>query len=258
MVEDVDPDVRPQSKAEIAQRGAAIAPGVSARVGVAAAVGQPPQRGPAARSDRPPDVKMAAAAERSLAPGMRKATAVIYCEAHFGAIDGKTANGLVRHSEKYEVLSVIDSHRAGLDAGVVLGEEPKAIPVCRDLADALAQSKGAPDYFILGVAPATGMLSPRERALVLEAMEHGMSIVNGLHDFLSDDPQFAAMCAAKNVEIIDVRRPRAKKDLHMFTGRIAEVTCPRVAVLGTDCAIGKRTTATVLTRALSASGVSTP
>ena len=41
----------------------------------------------------------------------------------------------------------------------------------------------------------------------------------------------------------------------MFSGRIAEVTCPRIAVLGTDCAIGKRTTATVLTRALNASGI---
>ena len=43
----------------------------------------------------------------------RAATAVVYCEANFGAIDGKTANGLVRHSEKYEILSVIDSEKAG-------------------------------------------------------------------------------------------------------------------------------------------------
>ncbi len=46
-----------------------------------------------------------------------------------------------------------------------------------------------------------------------------------------------------------MRKPRAKKDLRVFSGRIAEVTCPRIAVLGTDCAIGKRTTATILTRA---------
>ena len=42
----------------------------------------------------------------------RTATAIVYCEANFGAIDGKTANGLVRHSERYEILSVIDSHKA--------------------------------------------------------------------------------------------------------------------------------------------------
>ncbi|MBK5289688.1 MAG: DUF1611 domain-containing protein, partial [Acidimicrobiia bacterium] len=37
------------------------------------------------------------------------ATAIVYCEANFGAMDGKTANGLVRHSEKYEICSIIDS-----------------------------------------------------------------------------------------------------------------------------------------------------
>jgi uncharacterized NAD-dependent epimerase/dehydratase family protein len=57
------------------------------------------------------------------------------------------------------------------------------------------------------------------------------------------------------VQISDVRRPRAKTELHMFSGRIHEVTCPRIAVLGTDGAIGKRTTATVLTRALNDAGV---
>jgi len=41
----------------------------------------------------------------------------------------------------------------------------------------------------------------------------------------------------------------------MFSGSIAEVTCPRIAVLGTDCAIGKRTTATILTRALNDFGI---
>ena len=65
----------------------------------------------------------------------RTATAIVYCEANFGAIDGKTANGLVRHSERYEILSVIDSDKAGLDTGMVLDGKPNAIPVCRDLVD---------------------------------------------------------------------------------------------------------------------------
>ena len=177
-------------------------------------------------------------------------TAIVYCEANFGAIDGKTANGLVRHSEKYEILSVIDSEKAGLDAGMVLDGEPNAIPVCRDLADALSRTVEVPDFFIFGMAPSSGMLSMAERGLVLDAIGLGMNIVNGLHEFLNDDPEFIAASRANNVTILDVRKPRAKKDLRMFSGRIKEVTCPRIAVLGTDCAIGKRTTATVLTRAL--------
>jgi len=182
-------------------------------------------------------------------------TAVVYCEANFGGIDGKTANGLVRHSEKYEILSIIDSEKAGLDAGAVLEDKPNDIPICHDLAEALAIAGGVPDHFIYGIAPASGLLSVRERRLVLEAIELGMNVVSGLHEFLGDDPEFAAAGAARNVDIVDVRKPRAKKDLRPFSGRINEVTCPRIAVLGTDCAIGKRTTATILTRALNAHGV---
>ena len=187
----------------------------------------------------------------------RVTTAIVYCEANFGAIDGKTANGLIRHSEKYKILSVIDSQQAGLDTGMVLDNKPNAIPICRDLADALSQADATPASFIFGMAPSSGMLSKHERALVLEAMSHGMNIVNGLHEFLNDDPVFAAACIASKVEILDVRKPRDKKDLSLFSGRIAEVTCPVIAVLGTDCAIGKRTTATIMTRTLNEAGIKT-
>ena len=187
----------------------------------------------------------------------RLATAIVYCEANFGALDGKTANGLIRRSEKYEILSVIDSKQAGLDTGMVLDNKPNAIPICRDLDDSLAQAGSVPDSFIFGMAPSSGMLSKHERGLVLEAMSHGMNIVNGLHEFLNDDPIFAAACVANKVTITDVRKPRDKKDLRLFSGRISEVTCPRIAVLGTDCAIGKRTTANILTKALNDHGIKT-
>jgi uncharacterized NAD-dependent epimerase/dehydratase family protein len=182
-------------------------------------------------------------------------TAVVYCEAFFGTPDGKTANGLVRHSEKYRIIAVIDSQKAGRDAGALLDDVPNGIPVCADLADAIIVTGRMPDFFILGMAPLSGMLSTGERGVVLDAMARGMSIVNGLHEFLNDDPEFAAASAAHHVTILDVRRPRAKKDLRMFSGSIARVTCPRIAVLGTDGAIGKRTTAVILTRALVERGI---
>jgi len=185
------------------------------------------------------------------------ATAIVYCEANFGEIDGKTANGLVRHSEKYEILSVIDSEKVGCDAGVVLDNKPNAIPIHRTLAHAIEQLKRVPDYYIFGIAPSSGMLSAHERALVIEAIDLGMNVVSGLHEFLIDDAELAAASAAKNVEILDVRKPPPKKDLRTFSGRIIEVTCPRIAVLGTDCAIGKRTTATILTCALNDCGLKT-
>lgn len=187
---------------------------------------------------------------------VRRPRAIVYCEANFGAIDGKTANGLVRNSEKYEIISVIDSRLTGQDTGMVLDGEPNGIPLSRDLADALALAgDDGPDVLIVGVAPTSGLLSAVERQVLLDGMSCGLSIVNGLHEFLNDDPEFAAAAVINGVAITDVRRPRSKVDLRMFTGAIAGVTCPRIAVLGTDGAIGKRTTATILTRALNERGV---
>jgi uncharacterized NAD-dependent epimerase/dehydratase family protein len=193
--------------------------------------------------------------DRLAHPSPASATAVVYCEGNFGEADGKTANGLVRHSEKFEILSVIDSRMAGRDAGEVLDGTPDGIPICASIAEAVALAGHVPDYFIFGVAPASGMLSPAERRRILEAMDLGMNIINGLHEFLNDDPEFADSAAANNVTIADIRRPRDKRNLRMFSGHISTVTCPRIAVLGTDGAIGKRTTAAILTHALNARGI---
>lgn len=185
----------------------------------------------------------------------KTATALIYCEGSFGLIDGKTANGLVRHSEKYKIMSVIDSRHIGADAGQILDNKPNGIPIFGNLENAFANAPNKPDYFIYGMAPATGMLSSAERVVILEAMRLGLNIINGLHEFLNDDPEFTAACIANDVEITDIRRPRPKNELRLFSGNIHNVKCPRVAVLGTDCAIGKRTTANIVTKALVERGI---
>lgn len=182
-------------------------------------------------------------------------TAVVYCEAQFGEQDGKTANGLVRHSEKYDVLSVIDSLRAGVDAGHFLDEIPNGIPVLASLQESIAHAGHVPDFLICGLAPADGLLSDEQRVVLLDGIARGMHIINGLHEFLNDDPEFVAAALLAGVTITDVRRPKEKRDLHLFSGRIFDVTCPRIAVLGTDGAIGKRTTATLLVQALNDRGI---
>ncbi|HCS61034.1 MAG TPA: DUF1611 domain-containing protein [Microbacterium sp.] len=182
-------------------------------------------------------------------------TAIIYCEGQFGEQDGKTANGLVRHSEKYEILSVIDSRHAGVDAGSFLDGSENGIPILVNLAEAIAHAGYVPKYLICGVAPADGLLSDAQRVVLLDGIAHGMHIINGLHEFLNDDAEFVAAALIAGVTITDVRRPKEKKDLHLFSGRIFDVTCPRIAVLGTDGAIGKRTTATLLVQALNDHGI---
>lgn len=152
-------------------------------------------------------------------------------------------------------MGVLDSSLAGQDAGEALGEQPQNIPIFADLGDALSQLPNTPDCYIYGKAPLEASILPEERALILAAMKKGMDIINGLHQFFSEDAEFAAAATQYNVQIRDIRKPPALADLHVFTGAIAKVTIPVVALLGTDCACGKMTTAIELNKALNAAGI---
>ncbi|CAH7206605.1 EBNA-1 nuclear protein [Vibrio crassostreae] len=182
-------------------------------------------------------------------------SAIIYCEGNFGKIDGKTANGLVRHSLGYRILSVVDSERAGLDAGEVLDNKANGIPIVANIEEAITHAKSIPDYFIFGIAPSSGFLSELDKSIILNAMSLKMNIVNGLHEFLTEDPLFLESSLKNHVRIIDTRKPKSKGELRTFNGEIHNVKCPRIAVMGTDCAIGKRTTATILANELTKKGL---
>ena len=184
-------------------------------------------------------------------------TAIVYCEGNFAKVDGKTANGLIRHSQAYRIVSVVDSLHDGQDSGSVLDDAPNHIPIFRDLETAVTNAPTIPDTLIYGMAPSTGKLSSRDRGVILDAIGLGMNIVSGLHEYLSDDPEIAGFASAKDVTIRDIRKPKPSKDMRLFDGSVADVKALRIAVLGTDCAIGKRTTATVLARALNAKGIKT-
>lgn len=138
---------------------------------------------------------------------------------------------------------------------MLLDEVASGIPVLGSLTEAIGRCGRVPDYLICGVAPADGLLSAAQRTVLLDGVARGMHIINGLHEFLNDDAEFVAASLAAGVTITDVRRPKEKKDLHLFSGRIFDVTCPRIAVLGTDGAVGKRTTATLLVQALNERGI---
>ena len=82
-----------------------------------------------------------------------------------------------------------------------------------------------------------------------------MSIVNGLHQLACDVPAIAEAARARGVTIVDVRKPRPKDELHYWSGAIQGVSAPRLAVLGADCASGKRTTARLLRDACRGAGI---
>ncbi len=127
--------------------------------------------------------------------------------------------------------------------------------LCTNIEEAIIQAETVPDYFIFGIAPSKGFLSDSEKQIILDAMSLNMNIVNGLHEFLNDDPVFREASLKNNVHILDIRRPKSKGELQLFSGKIHTVQCPRIAIMGTDCALGKRTTATILANELRNKGL---
>jgi uncharacterized NAD-dependent epimerase/dehydratase family protein len=186
--------------------------------------------------------------------------AIVYCEAAFGTTNGKTAHGLSRRTKRYRILSIIDSTLAGRDAGQVLDGKPNGLPIFSSLAEALnhARQSGFPaTHFIMGVAPDGGRLAPEHRKNIMEGIKARLNIVSGLHDFLSEDEEVIHLASHYGIQIRDVRKPPPLKDLHFFSGKIEKVTSFKIAVLGTDSAIGKRTTAWILVESLIEAGIKT-
>ena len=178
--------------------------------------------------------------------------AVILAEKVFSSTYGKTAHGLVRYSTRFKIVAVIDSQLVGLDAGEYLEGRNKGIPIVATLEDSL---KFNPKYLIVGAATDGGVLPAEYREVIRKAIGMGIGIINGLHDFVSDDPELNGLAREKNVEIIDVRKMFRDRKIP-FTGEIEKVKSFKIAVLGTDSAIGKRTTTIMLMNELKRRGFS--
>lgn len=179
--------------------------------------------------------------------------AIILTGGFLDTISAKTAHGLIRGTERFNVLGVIDHKYPGRDAGEVLDGRKKDIPIYASISDFIAQGQKA-KYCIVGVATKGGVIPDSLKSLLKEALENKLSVVNGLHEYVSDIPELVELAEKNGVEIIDVRKPKKFKDLHFWSGKIKEVKCPKIAVLGTDCAMGKRTTSRFLVQAMRKAG----
>ncbi len=183
--------------------------------------------------------------------------ALVYCDGAFNTPEGKTAHGLVRFTERYEIVGVLDHKYAGQDAGMVLDGKNYGIPVFKDFREAIS-SLGAekrPVSLVIGLAPDGGRLPIEAKKVIKDALEMGLNVDSGLHDFLYKDEALMAIARANNCRVRDVRRTPDRDQLHFFTGKIEEVDCLNIALLGTDSAIGKRTTSWILVHAFRKAGL---
>ncbi len=177
-----------------------------------------------------------------------KPKAIVLTDGMLHESDAKTAHGLIRGTERYEIVAVIDSVHAGKDAGEILDGIHRNIPVLSTVEQAI---NSFPDikYCIIGIATVGGMLPPHFIPILESCIRQHISLVNGLHEYLNNKPLLVALANEHNVDLIDVRKPKERKDLHFWTSEIFSVDVPIIAVIGTDCALGKRTTCRLVKQA---------
>jgi uncharacterized NAD-dependent epimerase/dehydratase family protein len=154
---------------------------------------------------------------------------------------GKTTYGVVHYAPD-PVVAVLDSTRAG--------ETLEGIPIVGTVAAALAYE---PTVALVGVAVAGGRLPPVWRGILRDAIGAGLDVEAGMHEFLADDPELAALAREHGVELRDYRRPPS--GLSVASGANLALAAEVVLTVGSDCAVGKKTVAVELDRAARARGV---
>lgn len=154
---------------------------------------------------------------------------------------GKTTYGVIRYGAD-PVVAVLDSTRAG--------ESVEGVPVVGTVAEALAYE---PTTALVGVAVAGGRLPSVWRGLFRDAVEAGLDLEAGMHEFLADDAELVALADERGVQLRDYRRPPA--DLSVPTGENLTHGASVVLTVGSDCAVGKKTVAFELDRAARARGL---
>jgi uncharacterized NAD-dependent epimerase/dehydratase family protein len=154
---------------------------------------------------------------------------------------GKTMRGVLRYRRE-DVVAILDSTRTG--------EHEDGVPIVRDVATA---ERYSPAVALVGVATQGGRFPPAWRALLADCIRAGLSIENGLHQMLHDDPELRPLADEHGIELHDLRRP--PDGLDCPTGANLEVDASIALTVGSDCAIGKMTVSLELDRAARARGI---
>ena len=157
---------------------------------------------------------------------------LILAEGQLGVFSSKTTTSLLRYRGN-DCVAVLDSQNAGKHTDAVLGV-PAKVPILATLEEGLALR---PDALVIGIAPSGGQLPESWRPLIADAIRAGLSVISGLHVFLSDDPEFSSLALRHSVLLEDLRRPPEGQPIAHAEARKTKAV--RVLTVGTDCNVGK-------------------
>jgi len=158
----------------------------------------------------------------------------------------KTTHGLIRKSLRFKIVGVVDEKNAGNDAGILLDGVDRGIPVYESVDDLLEQLDEKPAYCIVGMATSGGLITPFIVKHGISALRSGISLISGLHNFVGEHEELILAAKSGDSELIDIRKSKPRNELNFWKGDVLSVKAPRIAVLGTDCNLGKRTSAQFL------------
>ena len=169
---------------------------------------------------------------------------VILTEGHTNPHTAKTASCLIRYRRE-DVVALLDSTQAGKTTQDLLGVGG-TLPVVSSLEEAASANT-----LLLGIAPPGGKIPKAWRAVILQAIDRGMNVVAGLHDFLNDDAEFVAAARQRGVTLTDVRQ-NDERDIARCQG--IRDDCLRILTVGHDCSVGKMVTSVEITESLKRAG----
>lgn len=155
---------------------------------------------------------------------------------HEGTVgtQGKTGLSLLRYSEA-PIVAVIDRECAGKSLPEITGIK-RDVPIVASVAASLEYK---PQVLVIGIAPKGGAVPDDYWHEIKDALEAGMSLVNGLHTPLASMPELNALLKPGQL-IWDVRKE--PPNLGVAGGLARTLPCRRVLTVGTDMAIGKMST----------------
>ena len=156
----------------------------------------------------------------------------LYMEGYIHTEYVKMGLGVMRYLQN-PIVGIIDSNHAGRNINQEYTID-RDIPIYKKLDQVIDQ--GA-EVLILGIAPSGGKIPDTWHSVIQEALDSGISIINGLHDSLG--PSFSDHIQNPTQWIWDVRVPQFTPKI--ASGRAAKLTNKRLLMIGTDMACGKMT-----------------
>ena len=156
----------------------------------------------------------------------------LYMEGYIHSEYVKMGLGVIRYLQN-PIVGIIDSNHAGRNINQEYTID-RDIPIYKKLDQVI--DHGA-EVLILGIAPSGGKIPDTWHSVIQDALDSGLSIINGLHDSLG--PSFSDHIQNPTQWIWDVRVPQFTPKI--ASGRAAKLTNKRLLMIGTDMACGKMT-----------------